>query len=226
MKRASDILACGIAVAALLGGVGYGWQRLTSPPPMPPVPPLNEAAARLPPIPEAAPPPPAPTPPQWLPQARPQPDPAALAQAAEDRQVFQDLRRNCYEAAAYNSRGEYPGFQAAACDRYAQFADEHGWNTGALPGYARPAPPPQVAVEQQPYSSWDQNGYPPQVVYLGPVYGGGVPHRPPREPQNNQPPQGQIGPNYTPPPMQQAPPVSQHHSPTAPSRPAAPGRTH
>jgi len=222
LKRASSILACGI-VAALLGGVGYGWQQLTSPPPMPPVPPLNEAASRLPPIAEA-PPPPAPVTLQWMPRPRPQPDPAVLAQAAEDRQVFQDLRRNCYDAAAYNSNGEYPGLQAAACDRYTQFADEHGWNTGALPGYAQPAPPPQVVVEQ-PYSSWDQNSYPPQVVYLGPVYSAGVPHRPPREPQNNEPPQGQIGPNYTPPPMQQPPPVSQHHPP-APGRPAAPGRIH
>jgi hypothetical protein len=222
LKRVADILAYGVAAAALLGGVGYGWRQLTSPPPMPPVPPLNEAAARLPPIPEPAPAPPAPAPVQAEPGPRPTPDPA-VAQAAEDRQVYQELRRNCYEAAANNSNGEYPGLQAAACDRYAQFAGQHGWTTGALPGYAQAAPP-QQAVAEQPYSAGDQNGNPPQVVYLGPVYDAGLTHhRPPRQPQNDEQPQGPIGPNYAPPPMQQPPPVSQHHSP---SRPATPPRTH
>jgi hypothetical protein len=125
----------------------------------------------------------------------------------QDRQRFDELRRSCYQAADNNRNGEYPALQAMACDRYAQFAAAHGRDAGILPGYGlatppQPAQPETAAVEPAP-------GVPQEYPYvIGPGYDAG--HQPrPRPPQEPGRPQGQIGPNYTPPPMQQPPPVSQ-----------------
>lgn len=223
MKKVLDILAYSIAGAALAGGVVYGWRQLTRPPAIPPVPPLAEPATppAVPPVARASPPPQPPPPMQpasapAAPPPLPQPDPVAL-QRAQDEQRFEELRRNCYEAADNNRNGDYPTLQAMACDRYAQFGAAHGWDTGELPPYGEPRTQPQSppeALAQQPAPYPDQ----PQVIFIGPGADATHHHHRPPPPPDTAQPQGQIGPNYTPPPMQQPPPVSQRQPRPAPAK--------
>ena len=216
----------------MAGGVVYGWRQLTRPPELPPVPPLASIqpaappAEAPPPAPgEASSPPPVP-PPQQLPQAPP-PDPAAQT-LAQDQARFLSLQQDCYSAAASNQNGDYPTLQAMSCNRYTQFAAAHGWNPGPLPEYGQAAPKPQAAepvAADQPAMVQDQS----QGVLLAPGYydygyntGNDHRHRWPRQPQETPSRPQQIGPNYTPPPMQQPPPVSQRQRPIGRTGPAGP----
>jgi hypothetical protein len=224
LKRILDILAYSISGLALAGGVVYGWRQLTKPPELPPVPPLASIQPAPPPaaeIPPAAPapainPPPAPPP---LPE---QPDAAAQA-AAQDQARFLALQQDCYRAAENNRNGEYPTFQAMACDRYTQFAAGHGWDPGTLPPYGQAAPPPPEPVAQEQPSIQDQS----QLILLAPGYygydrGNGQRQRWPRQPETPGQPQQQIGPNYPLPPPQQPPPVSQRQRTSGKMVPAGP----
>lgn len=69
--------------------------------------------------------------------------------AQADADTFNSLRRNCYDAARNNSQGQYPALQQAACDSFAAFARTKGWDTGPLPAYGIPSPPPQEVVYQE-----------------------------------------------------------------------------
>lgn len=227
LKRILDILAYSISGLALAGAVAYGWRQLTRPPGLPPVPPLGSVQ----PAPPAAPPaPPAPLPVPSNPPPVPPPspsrlnEPAARAQAgAEDQARFLSLQQDCYRAAENNRNGDYPTFQAMACDRYAQFAAGHGWDPGTLPPYGQAAtPPPEPVAQQQPPPQYQS-----QVILLPPGYYGndqGIGQRQhwPRRPETPSRPQQQIGPNYPLPPPQQPPPVSQRQRPTSKMVPAGP----
>ena len=190
------------------------------------MPPLASIQPAPPPAPE--PPPAAPTPRINPPPAPPpppppaQPDPAAQA-AAQDQARFLSLQQECFRAAENNRNGEYPTFQAMACDRYAQFAAGHGWDPGTLPPYGQATAPPPEPVAQEPPAIQDQT----QVILLAPGYygsdrGNGQRQHWPRQPETSGRPQQQIGPNFTPPPPQQPPPVSQRQHPTSKMIPAGP----
>jgi len=214
VKRVLHSVAYGMTGLVLAAGAVYGWRQLTAPPPMPPVPPLAETAAPPPPVATAA------AVQQVLAPAPPASSPAPVAPAyadtaqdvyAEDQARFYELQQACYQAAANNRNGEYPSFQAMACDRYAQFAASRGLEPGTLPAYGQAPDGPAEPVEQS--APQDQS----QVVLLAPDYYGGYGnhhhhHRPQPLPDDNGRPQQQIGPNFTPPPPQAQPPVSQRQS--------------
>jgi hypothetical protein len=231
MKRALDYLAYTVSAAALGGGAVYAVHQLKpAPAPAPAVasaPAATDAAVPAPPAtdtPQPPAPPPAtaaPQPPRPAPAttvAAPEPSggvlttahgsytlPAAAASPQQDRATYLALQRNCYAAAANNQTGRYPALQSAACNRYAEFAGEHGWNIGALPAYGQ-APPPAPAA---PDYAVAEPGYQEQPELV--VYGGDAERYHRLHPQRrfeNQPGR-QIGPNYALPPPQAQPPVSQ-----------------
>ena len=233
LKRLFDYFAYAVTGLVLAGGTVYGLQSLQQPAAT--IPQAAPAAAVA-----AAPasPPPAVTAPAAAPAAvAANSGPAAGSQAApgpaagpysqpkdtpippvatvttQDKATFFALQRNCYDAAANNQNGEYPALQAAACNRYTQFANERGWDPGTLPAYGQAAPqapaPAEAAVAAQP-AVQDQ---PPQVIILDQNYdrdryGDGHRHHSHDQSGNTQP-QQQIGPNYALPHPQQPPPVSQ-----------------
>jgi hypothetical protein len=143
--------------------------------------------------------------------------PAPSSSAEQDRSTYLALQRNCYDAAANNQTGQYPALQAAACNRYVQFAYEHGWNPGSLPPYGQA----QVASAAPAYGA-AQAGYPDDgsetVVYDAAIGGYRYIHR---SHARTQAPH-QIGPNYPLPPPQPQPPVSQEQHHSSVSRAAAP----
>ncbi|MBV8063003.1 MAG: hypothetical protein JOY51_05370 [Nevskia sp.] len=218
MKSTRELLGYGFAALVLGGGTAYGWHLLVRPPPIPPVPPLTEPAALPTPVASV----PAPEPVQAAAvapvsrparQAAPAPDPVATPATtyAQDQAQFYELQNGCYTAAANNSNGQYPAFQAMACDRYARFAAEHGWDPGTLPAYGQPAAAaPQESTAQRALPQ-DQA----RVLYVVPGvdYGQGHRHRQARQDADGA--QQQIGPNYPLPPPQQPPPVSQRQQPAS-----------
>jgi hypothetical protein len=146
VSRIVETLAYGVAASILVFGSLYGLARIaeSSAPAAPPAvePAAATPAAAVP----MAPAPPAPAPRNVLRAAGKTYILPEVPQDQADLNVYYALRNNCYASARNNSGGEFPGLQQAACQRYSDYARAHGWDAGALPGYA--APPPRESGEQ------------------------------------------------------------------------------
>lgn len=229
LKKVLDTIAYTVSGLVLAAGGYYGLQRLTKPAASPASnPPAPAAAMQQPVTPASQPAPPPPqAPPPDVPQPPRTPDADAAASAAEasaalqrDQSTFFALQKNCYDAAANNQYGEYPALQAAACNRYAQFANERGWDPGPLPAYGQQAAQPPAPVADSAEAPQPLVEAQPQVIILQQDFERDRQHGHHHDqPAAGTPPQRQIGPNYPlphpqqPPPVAQAPPRPLHNSP-------------
>ena len=216
LKRTFDYFSYTVTGLVVVAGAYYGIQRLSPPPiqlaPLPPDPVATPVAAAppaaVPPAPAAPPPLPAPAPATAANSDENLAAATANTVSAQDKATFFALQKNCYDAAANNQDGEYPALQASACDRYAQFANQRGWNTGPLPAYGQAAPQAAAPVQQMDAAVM-QTSAQPQVIILDQNFDRSRPLHGHRHDQAAGATPQQIGPNYALPAPQQPPPVSQ-----------------